>query len=66
MLAQLELQAETIARLLSTQLDSDIDRTVKAKGKFLEWRTSFEKQRKSIFRNQFSVLGYAVGIALAQ
>ncbi len=66
MLAQLESQAEMIARLLSTQLDSDIDRSTKAKEKFLEWRTSFEKQRKSFFRTQFSLLGDIVGIALAQ
>jgi hypothetical protein len=38
-LAQLESQAETIARLLSTHLDSDIERSVEAKEKFLEWRT---------------------------
>lgn len=66
MLAQLESQAETIARLLSTQLDSDISRSHKAKEKFLEWRTSFEKRQKSFFRIRFSILGHGVGIALAQ
>jgi predicted anti-sigma-YlaC factor YlaD len=66
MLAQLEPQVEMIARLLTTQLDSDIDRSTRAKEKFLEWRTSFEKQRKSFFRTQFSLLGDIVGIALAQ
>jgi len=37
--AQLEWQAETIARLLSTQLDSDIDRSTKAKERFLPGET---------------------------
>ena len=66
MLAQLESQAETIARLLSTQLDSDINRSIKAKERFLEWRTSFEKRRRSFFRTRFSLSGHAIGIALAQ
>ena len=50
-LADLESQAETISRLLTADLDSGIDRPVKAKEKFLRWRTSFENRRKFFLRS---------------
>ena len=66
-LADLESQAEAISRLLSAKLDSDIDRTVKAKWKFLQWRASLEKHQKSFFRKRsFILLGDGVGVAVAQ
>jgi hypothetical protein len=66
-LADLESQAQTISRLLSAKENSDIDRSVKAKEKFLRWRASFEKQQKSFFGNRRSLLpGDGVRVALAQ
>lgn len=49
-LADLESQAEAISRLLSANSDSDIDRSIAAKEKFFQWRTSYEMQKKSLFR----------------
>ena len=51
-LADLESQAEAISRLLSDQTKSDIDRSIRAKEKFLGWRESFEKRRKFLFRER--------------
>ena len=65
-LADLEAQAETISRLLSGRQDSDIGRSAKAKDRFLRWRTSFERQRKSFFRTQCSLVGHLMRVALAQ
>jgi anti-sigma factor RsiW len=66
-LTDLESQAEAISRLLSATLDPDIDRTVKAKKTFLQWRASFEKRQKSFFRKRsFILLGDGVRVALAQ
>ena len=66
-LADLESQAQTISRLLSAKLDSDIDRSVKAKEKFLRWRALFEKRQKSFFGKRQSLLpGDGVRLALAQ
>lgn len=66
MLAELESQAEAISQLLSAQLDSDIDRSSKAKERFLRWRVSFEGPRKSLFGTQFSLLSDGLRIAFAQ
>ena len=49
-LADLESQAEAISRRLTANPDSDIDRSVTAKEKFFQWRESFEKRQKSLFR----------------
>ncbi|MDG7000954.1 MAG: zf-HC2 domain-containing protein [Nitrososphaerota archaeon] len=66
-LSDLESQAETISRMLSTQLDSDIDRSIKAKERFLQWRDSFEKTQKSLFRSHCSLLLDSLAcVALAQ
>ena len=51
-LADLESQAEAISRLLSDQTKSDIDRSIRAKERFLAWRASFERQRLSLFRER--------------
>jgi len=50
-LADLESQAEAISRLLTVHLESEIDRSVKAKEKFLQWRTSFENRRQFFLRS---------------
>jgi anti-sigma factor RsiW len=55
-LADLESQAEAISRLLSGQLNSDIDKSIRAKEKFLGWRESFEKRRKFLFRERHPTL----------
>jgi anti-sigma factor RsiW len=66
-LADLESQAQTISRLLSARLDSDIDQSVKAKDKFLRWRSSFERRQKSFFGKRLSLLpSDGVRVALAQ
>jgi hypothetical protein len=66
-LADLEAQAQTISRLLSAKLDSDIDRSGKAQEKFFRWRASFEKRHKSFFGKRLSLLpGDGVRFALAQ
>jgi len=60
------VKAEAISRLLSETLDPDIDRTVKATQKFLQWRASFEKRRNSFFgKRSFVSLCDWVEIALA-
>ena len=65
-LADLEAQAEAISRLLSAQLNSDIDRSIRAKEKFLGWRASFEGQWKFLFRERRPIsLPGAVRLALA-
>jgi anti-sigma factor RsiW len=66
-LADLESQAQTISRLLSPKLDSDIHQSVKAKDKFLRWRASFERQQGSFFGKRRSFLpGDGLRVALAQ
>lgn len=49
-LAELEAQIESISRLLSAGTMVDADRSIKAKGRFLQWRDAFEAQRKLFFR----------------
>ena len=51
-LSELECQAEAVSQLLSAQSKFDHDRLVRAKGKFLRWRTAFESTRNSLFRCQ--------------
>jgi anti-sigma factor RsiW len=66
-LADLESQAQTISRLLSAKLDSDIDRSVRAKGRFLRWRVLFEHRQKSFFGKRCSLLpGNGLRVASAQ
>lgn len=65
-LADLESQAETISRLLSVQLDSDLNRSGNARERFLRWRASSERKRKLFFRSQFSLLDDIVQIAVAR
>ena len=50
-LTDLESQAEAISRLLTTRSNADIDRTASAKEKFLRWRASFEKGRRTPFKS---------------
>jgi anti-sigma factor RsiW len=49
-LSELECQAEAISQLLSAHSKTDHDRSVRAKEKFLRWRTAFESTRNSLFR----------------
>jgi anti-sigma factor RsiW len=66
-LADLELQAEAVSRLLTANLDSDIGRSVEAKEKFLRWRESFEERRKHFVRSQPPLLlGNLVRVAFMQ
>jgi anti-sigma factor RsiW len=66
-LADLESQAEAISRLLTANLDSEIDRSVEAKEKFLRWRTSFENRRHFFLRSLPSLLlRNVVRVAFAQ
>ena len=66
-LADLESQAQTISRLLSAKLDSDIHQSVKAKERFLRWRALFEKRQKLFFGKRRSLLpGDGLRVALAQ
>jgi anti-sigma factor RsiW len=66
-LADLESQAEAISRLLIANSDSDIDRSVTAKEKFFQWRASFEKRQKSLFRFSSPLsLSNAVRVGFAQ
>ena len=55
-LADMESQAEAVSRLLSAQLDSDLDRSIRAKERFLHWRESFEKQRHFLFRERHCIV----------
>jgi hypothetical protein len=65
--ADLESEAQTISRLLSAKLGSDINRSVNAKEKIFQLRTSFEKRKKSFFGKRRSLLpGDGVRVALAQ
>ena len=54
-LADLETQAEAVSRLLSVQLDSEIDRSIRGKERFLRWRELFEKRRHFLSRQRRSV-----------
>lgn len=47
-LADLESQAEALSRLLSAQLGPDRGRFSKAKERFLQWRISYERRRRSL------------------
>ena len=51
-LAELESQAEAISRLLAEKSKDEIDRSVRAREKFLRWRTDFEAQQRFFFRCQ--------------
>jgi anti-sigma factor RsiW len=55
-LADLESQAEAISRMLTENSDSDIDQAVVAKKRFLQWRASFERQRKTLLRSASPLL----------
>jgi anti-sigma factor RsiW len=66
-LADLESQAEAISRVLSIKLDSNFNRSFKAKEKFLRWRASFEKRQISLFgKRSFILLADMVRVAPAQ
>jgi len=45
-LAELELQAQAVSKLLCHEDESDIARAEKAKAKFVEQRSLFERQRR--------------------
>jgi anti-sigma factor RsiW len=65
-LADLESQAQMISSLLSVELDSDNHRSIRAKGKFLRWRDSFEERQRSFFGKRRSFLpGNRIRVALA-
>jgi anti-sigma factor RsiW len=55
-LADMESKAEAVSRLLSVQTDSDFDRSIRAKERFLRWRDSFEKRRLFLFPKRHSIL----------
>jgi len=55
-LADMESQAEAVSRLLSVQLNSDIDRSIRAKERFFRWRESFEKGRQILFCETHCIL----------
>jgi anti-sigma factor RsiW len=66
-LADLESQAEAISRLLTTNLDSEIDRSTEAKEKFLRWRKAFENRRQFFLRSlPPQLLRNVVRVAFAQ
>ena len=44
-LADLESQVEYVSRLLAAGSDADIDRTIQAKTRFLDWKKAFEKKK---------------------
>lgn len=50
-LAELEVQAETISRLLAQSSDDLITRSALAREKFLQWRNAFEAKRRFFFGN---------------
>lgn len=65
-LAEIESQAEAISRLLAGKSQDEIDRSVRAREKFLRWRTAFEGRQRSFFRCSPPQLErYAVGAVLA-
>jgi anti-sigma factor RsiW len=51
-LAELEFQAEAISRLLADKSKDEIDRSLRAREKFLRWRTVFEGKQGFFFRCQ--------------
>ena len=66
-LADLESQAEAISRLLTANLDSEIDRSTDAKEKFLRWRKAFENRRQFFLRSMpHQLLRNVVRVAFAQ
>ena len=66
-LADLESQAEAISRLLTANLDSEIDRSTEAKEKFLRWRKGFENRRQFFLRSlPPQLLRNVVRVAFAQ
>jgi predicted anti-sigma-YlaC factor YlaD len=66
-LADLESQAEAISRLLTTNLDSEIDRSTEAKEKFLRWRKAFENRRQFFLKSlPLQLLRNVVRVAFAQ
>ena len=66
-LADLESQAEAISRLLTANLDSEIDRSTEAKEKFLRWREAFENRRQFFLRSlPPRLLRNVVRVAFAQ
>ena|SRR5258707_14679814 len=66
-LADLESQAEAISRLLTANLDSEIDRSTEAKEKFLRSRKAFGKRRQFFLRSlPPQLLRNVVRVAFAQ
>jgi anti-sigma factor RsiW len=66
-LADLESQAEAISRLLTTNLDSEIDGSTEAMEKFLRWRKAFENRRQFFLRSlPPQLLRNVVRVACAQ
>ena len=66
-LADLESQAEAISRLLTTNLDSEIDGSTEAMEKFLRWRKAFENRRQFFLRSlPPQLLRNVVRVAFAQ
>ena len=63
-LADLETQAEAVSRLLSVQSDSEIDRSIRGRERFLRWRELFEKRRQFLSRQGQSGLYTDMGQAL--
>jgi anti-sigma factor RsiW len=51
-LAELEFQAEAISRLLADKSKDEIDRSLRAREKFLRWRTVFEGKQGFFSRCQ--------------
>ena len=64
-LADLESQAVAVSRLLSVQLDSDIDRSIRGKERFLRWQASFERRRQFLFRESAAPCGQPIRIFLS-
>jgi anti-sigma factor RsiW len=49
--SSLEAQIELVSRLLSERSDIDVDHSVRAKERFLEWRKSIEERHGSSLRS---------------
>jgi anti-sigma factor RsiW len=65
-LSELESQAEAVSQLLSAHSKYDMDRSVRAKEKFLRWRTAFERSQNYLFRYQSpQLMRNAAGAVLA-
>jgi len=49
-LAELESAAEAASRLLAERSKDEIDRSLQARERFLQWRAAFEAHRKFFFK----------------